>query len=225
MTWRKSEGIVLHSTLYQSHHRILKVFTKEKGLLSFFVKNVTPNNSRLVAVTSVLSHGEWVFQKSDRELHKVKDTSLIDSFLELRNRYESLEVAGAIARLILATQMPNKPSAPLFSLLATFLKKIPEFENPKVLNYSFHFKLFMHEGMIHIHPTCSICNSPASAVISGESVCAAHAKSDALLFSAQEMQSLLSLVHAKKFSEWKKIEITSALQTKLDQVLQSAGNN
>jgi len=224
MTWQTTEGIVLQSIPFQSQHRILKVFTQKKGLLSFFVKNISPNNSQLIALTTPFSYGEWVFQKSTQDLHKIKDTTLLNSFLLLRNSLDSLNAGGSILRAVLKTQMPNKPAPALFALLLTYLQKIPDFPNPDVLATSFYLKLLLLEGLLHFTHECSHCKKPACSLAHGESVCKNHTLDPSRIFSEKDWEVLHELTYARQFSKLKSLDVSPRLFAEIEKIFQELVN-
>lgn len=215
MTWESTEGIVLQATAFQDRHRIIKVFTKNKGLLSFFVKNVSANNPRLVAICSPFCRAEWIFQSSSKDLYKIKDSSVIDANLQLRDRLESLHSGGDILRVILETQLPNKPSANIYALLHSYLRKIPQCKDPSILSISFQLKLATAEGLLHIEPTCSICKKEkACCVADGESFCKNHKPPNTPILDETEFSFLQKLTYSRKFSEIMNVQLTNSSKNK-----------
>lgn len=126
-------GILLQTIPYLGQKKILKVLTPEHGLLSFITQK--PLSPFCIA--------EWVYRKTQKEIHTLTDFSLTDSLLELRQNYSVISAAGSIAQDLLLTQMPGKPSP--YTLAAAFLKKLPL--NPPILALSFSLKLLIHEGL------------------------------------------------------------------------------
>ncbi len=136
----KTTGLLLQSIPYLGQKKILKVLTPEQGLLSFFAKK---------SALTPFCLAEWVYFKSHKEVHSLRDTTLLDSLLELRQDYSTLTAAGAIVQDLLRTQLPNK-KAP-FALVCAYLKKLPL--NPPLLAASFRLKLLHHEGLLSLdHP-------------------------------------------------------------------------
>jgi len=141
----KTPGLLLQSVPYLGQKKILKVLTPEHGLITLFAKK-TP----LVP----FSIAEWVYRKSNTEMHPLQETSLLDPLLELRKDYTVLNAAGAMAQDLSKTQLPGK-KAP-FALACAYLKRLPL--NPLILAASFRLKLLIFEGLLseEIDPTFSI---------------------------------------------------------------------
>lgn len=135
----KTPGLLLQSIPYLGQKKILKVLTPEHGLIAFFAKTtqLTP-----------FCLAEWVYLKSHKEIHPLQDSTLLDPLLELRQDYNTLAAAGAIAQDLLRTQLPGK-KAP-FALACAYFKKLPL--NPQILAASFRLKLLLHEGLLSPEP-------------------------------------------------------------------------
>ena len=134
-------GLLLQSIPYLGQKKILKIFTPEHGLVSLF------------ATTTKLSPfclAEWVYRKSNKEIHTLQDTTLLDPLLELRTNYNTLTAAGAIAQDLLRTQLPGKSAPDLYALTCLYLKKLPT--NPHIFAASFRLKLLLHEGLLSTEP-------------------------------------------------------------------------
>ena len=135
----KTPGLLLQSIPYLGKKKILKILTPEQGLISLFAQtsSLTP-----------FCIAEWVYRKSNQEIHSIQDTTLLDPLFELRTSYAILSAAGSIAQDLLRTQMPGK-KAP-FALASAYLKKLPL--NPPIFAASFRLKLLLHEGLLSPDP-------------------------------------------------------------------------
>lgn len=134
-------GLLLQSIPYLGQKKILKVFTPEQGLISLFTQN-----TKLIP----FSLAEWVYRTTGKEIHTIQDTTLLNPLLHLRENYQTLLSAGAIAQDLLRTQMPGKKAPELFDLTVLYLKKLPA--SPELLSASFRLKLLLHEGLLSTDP-------------------------------------------------------------------------
>lgn len=133
----KTEGLLLQSIPYLGHKKILKVLAPELGLISLISKSAKMQPAPFCI-------GEWVYRKTEKEIHSLTDFSLLDPLLELRTDYNTLSAAGLLAQDLLRSQFPDK-KAP-FVLACAYLKKLPL--NPPTLLASFRLKLLLHEGLL-----------------------------------------------------------------------------
>ncbi|PIS02012.1 MAG: hypothetical protein COT85_07675 [Chlamydiae bacterium CG10_big_fil_rev_8_21_14_0_10_42_34] len=138
----KTPGLLLQSISYLGQKKILKVLTPDHGLISLFTKStkLTP-----------FCLAEWVYRETGKEMHTLQDSTLLDPLLNLRQDYQTLTFAGAMAQDLLRTQMPNK-KAP-YALASAYFKKLPL--NPQILAASFRLKLLLHEGLLSLEPSTS----------------------------------------------------------------------
>lgn len=131
-------GILLQAIPYLGQKKILKVFTPEEGLLSFFAQS-TKLDPFCIA--------EWVYRKkSQKEMYPLLDASLIDPLLHLRSDYATLSAAGQMAKDLLQTQLPHKKAPELFKLVVLYLQRLSD--APATLLASFRLKLLHHEGLL-----------------------------------------------------------------------------
>ena len=136
----KTPGLLLQAIPYLGQKKILKVFTP-LGLISLFAKTsqLTP-----------FCIAEWVYQKTEKELYPLSDTTLLDPLSELRQSYNLLTAAGTMAKDLLRSQLPNKGSPELYQLACLYFKKLPA--SPDMLVASFRLKLLLHEGLLSSDP-------------------------------------------------------------------------
>ncbi len=134
-------GLLLQVVPYLGQKKILKVFTGAHGMLSLFANSCTLTPFCLA---------EWVFRKGEKEIHNLQEASLIDPLSHLRENYDALLSAGAIAQDLLKTQMPNKKAQELFDLAYLYFKKLST--KPAHLAASFKLKLLLHEGLFSTEP-------------------------------------------------------------------------
>ncbi|MBU6446433.1 MAG: DNA repair protein RecO, partial [Verrucomicrobia bacterium] len=136
-----SVGLLLQAIPYLGKKKILKIFTPEQGLLSLFSQNTA---------LSPFCLAEWVFRKSAKEIQPLQDVTLIDPLLSLRESYNVIAAAGAMAQDLLRTQWPEKRAPELFDLTLFYFKHLPL--NPDLLAASFRLKLLLHEGLLSDDP-------------------------------------------------------------------------
>ncbi len=141
-------GLLLQAIPYLGQKKILKVFTPEQGLISLFA-----NKTKLAPFCLA----EWVYKKNQKEIHPLQDATLLDPFLHLREDYDILIAAGAIAQDLLKTQMPGKKAPELFDLALLYLRKL--LGSPKMLVASFRLKILLHEGLLSNEPDPAFSSS------------------------------------------------------------------
>lgn len=215
--WSHIEGIVLSVTPLQSQHKILKVFSKEKGLISFVAKYIHCKKKNWQMILSPFSQSEFIYRPKS-ELHTIKDASLIDAHLHLRTQYDQLQSAGKMARTLLLTHYPEETSASVYILFEKFLKALSIFPSPDLLAYSFLLRFLRLEGLLDIQSSCHQCQKNTTYIYEGQGACASHTKTQAFPLSKEEFQQIFVLSHAKQFSMMHPLSLKEETKQKIDQL-------
>lgn len=205
----KKQGVVLQAIPYLDKGRILKVFSRESGMVSLMAKKKTLPSLAPFCIA------EFVYKTRQSDLGMLIDASLIDSLVDLRKSYEILTTAGSMAQDLLRSQLPGKASPGLYDLLCSYFKKLPEFHNPDVLSASFQLKLLLHDGLLALADECALCGKPASVLMQGESFCPEHAPFLMLTHSENDWRTLHHLAFARQFSILQNTDLSKSLKEKI----------
>jgi DNA repair protein RecO (recombination protein O) len=211
MTEEKTEGLLLQSIPYLGTQTILKIFTPEQGLLSLIVKK---------GIFQPFCIGEWVYIEKAQGLYPLKDASIFEYFVELRNDFKTLSSAGKIGRALLQSQLPGK-GGNLYALAVAYFKKLSQFSHPETLVSSFLLKLLMHDGLLSLKDTCSECGEKASILTQGESFCRKHSSTESIFFSEEEFFLAHQLTFTKTFQTLQALEISKTLQDKIEKLFEN----
>ena len=177
-----SEGILLRSAPYINRKQILTVFTAEAGLVSLIA---SPPN-----LPAPFCIGEWVYKKGRKDLHFLREMSLLHPLMELREQEASLFAAGRIAQALL--RWAATPDPKLYQLCKAYFLQIHRFPAPEALLASFRLKLLQHEGLLALNRICSQCPEPTSALAFGECFCQSHTPPAAISLSPEELELFFS---------------------------------
>ena len=210
MREEKNKGLLLQTIPYLGSSRILKVFTREAGLISLFTKT-----KNLGSLGSPFCIGEWIYKGGKGDIYTLQDASLIDPLLDLRHSFASISSAGSMAQDILRSQLPEQASPPLYDLLGGYFKKLAQFSQPEILVISFRLKLLLHEGLLSLNTQCTRCAHKALHLSRGESFCLNHSLSTGLTFTQIEWDQLHQLAFASKFSLLNELNIPPSFMEKI----------
>ena len=216
MEEEKTEGLLLQTIAYLGNKKILKVFTKDHGLISLMAKKSIP-----ASLTTPFLVAEWVYEKGKKELHSLQDASLIADLAHLRENYALLSAAGLIAQDLLKSQLPERKAPLLYALALSYLQKLPAFSHPDIAISSFRLKRLLHEGVLSLQPTCAQCDRGAAYIQDGESLCKDHSQGQGVVFSHDEWGVLCDLAFARQFSALQHIFVPPALQNKIESLSSS----
>ncbi|MBN2479630.1 MAG: DNA repair protein RecO [Parachlamydiales bacterium] len=198
---------------YSDRSKIITALTKDFGIVSIMVNNLTFKKSNFVSFTSPFTLSEVIIKETKSDLFSLKDVNIIDQNLHLRKDFEYLRYAGKMTKAIIDLHFQFKKSNTIFVLLEKFLKNI--FINPKSLYMSFLLKVLLNEGLINPKLRCNICNSLATNLSSGETICDKHIQKGSFIFSKSEYDILHLLTYTKSFSDIKQIDLSTNFEEKI----------
>ena len=164
----RTTGIVLKRQNYSEADRILRIFTKEYGLVSALAKGVKKVKSRKAGCLEFFCESNFRLHRRNGELFLVTDASPISSFLELpdteerksvalplkqnrseggldsneenKTKLEILKTAYSVAEMLLILAPPEKPLPKIYQLTLTFLSKIKNNKKLLLLKIAFYTK-------------------------------------------------------------------------------------
>ena len=201
---QKSVGIVLSTLSLKESDQILTLFSPE-GLLKIFVKR------RRLTLATLLTEGEFVFELGRGDLVRFRDGTILDQHLSLRERLESLEVAGELTQAVLRSQWQGKSSPRLYALFRHLLQKIPHIEAPQKLVSLFLLKVLRHEGELQLSGGCSVCGSAPTHRYGGERFCSLDAPRGSLEVSDEEEKRLEHLAQTRSLESVEELPLAQAL--------------
>jgi DNA repair protein RecO (recombination protein O) len=221
--YERHEAIILHALPYQEYDKILTLFSREGGVIKAIVQRATAKKA-IAGATDPLTRVEIMLKPGKNDLFKCGDITVLSQYLKLREQLDRLKAACAIAQIIQQSQMPQKPTPILYSLLASYLEQIPSLKNLTALVDSFYLKLLRHDGSLLIEPHCSTCKAPLTDgfLAKGESLCHNHAPPHAIAMSLMELKTIHDLTHAKTYTEIENLNVSKNLSLKIKELIDDA---
>lgn len=203
MTYYHLKGLILKSQVHQESNCIVTIFSN-KGLTNFFVKKGLEKHSKHRANIMPITLSEIIYENKQNHLKILKDSTLINSYNEIKNNYDSIMIAGSLITAIMDSQWFEKPTPLLYSLLVNLLENIPLFKNKKLLLSTFLLKIMKHDGMLD---STNICFSCQETIINnffrykGKVLCQKHICKNAIHFNKNEQLFLVTLANCRKIKE------------------------
>jgi len=197
------EGIVLNALAFQDYDRILTLFTPTEGIVKLFVNRAFSSKKGKGSTTAPLLLIESVCAKGRGEFYTSREIEVIDHYLGLRERLETLNAACDMLQAVLMTQMPGKASLELYQLLSIFLKRLPQAKDPRAISCCFRIKSLLYEGLYKTPTVCSLCSQPLESVctvVGHETFCPRHAPANGLVLEPEERILLDALAFCREFS-------------------------
>ena len=159
----KVEGIVIGETNYSESSKILKVFTKEFGIISIMSKGCRNIKSKLRGVSSKLSYANFMIKYKKDGISTLIDADTIDT---LRNIVMDIERISYLSYLLDLTDQVyrHSKSDKIYPILISIINKINDEYDPEVLTIIYELKLLEFLGISPNIDSCSICGNTKNIV-------------------------------------------------------------
>ena len=155
---KKVEGIIIGSTPYKESSKIIKLYTKEYGLISVIGKGSNSIKSKLRALTLNFTYGYFYIYYKENSLSTLSNVDIIDP---LTNIKQDLLLISYISYLCdLARQVSNELfDEKIFINLIESIKKINNKLDHKIITNIFEIKMLDYLGVgLHLD-SCSVCGN------------------------------------------------------------------
>lgn len=152
------EGIVLGETNYSESSKILRVITKEYGIISIMSKGCRSIKSKLRGVSSKLSYANFYINYKKDGISTLTDADTIDT---LKNIITDIKKISYVSYLLDLTEQVYKHSKSneIYPILISIIKKINEEYDEEVLSIIYELKLLQFLGISPNIDSCSICGN------------------------------------------------------------------
>ena len=158
MKIEKVEGLVIGETNYSESSKILKVFTKEYGIISVMSKGCRNLKSKLRGISNKLVYANFQISYKKDGISTLCEADVIDT---LRNIVTDIDKIYKVSFLLDLVEQVYKHSKSLdiYPLFISSIKKINEGYDPDVLTYIIELKLLDFLGIRPNIDECSICGN------------------------------------------------------------------
>lgn len=222
VVYQKETGIILSVIPYGDNGAIAKTFTKELGLVSFFLKNAMGNGRFICFEPFTLA--EFAYEEGASSLLKLKEFTCLDAHISLRENLERIESASLIAKALDRTQGPGLSAPSLFALLSLYLRGISKVKDPTVLGASFLLKLLKHEGLFYYSRQCYECGGDLAEAEASEGIlrCLSCKKGSGSSLNQEEAALFALLSEARELKELQNIALPDGLLGKINQFFEAS---
>lgn len=146
MAEQRAAGIVLARSDYADADRILRVFTRELGLISCLAKGIKKPSSRKRGALELFSLAELRLHRRSGELFLATDAVLLRPLLDSAGDLSRLSLAFQFAEWIVRLAAEEKPQPEIFDLLVEFLELAGSAPKPELLELAAQLKLLAITG-------------------------------------------------------------------------------
>lgn len=154
----KTEGIVVGETNYSESSKILRVLTKDYGIVSIMSKGCRNLKSKLRGVSTKLVYADFQFYYKPNGISTLISVDVIDT---LRNILIDIEKISYVSYLLDLTEQVYKNTfeEKLYDVFISIIKKINEGYDHEVLTSIYELKVLDYLGIRPNIDGCSICGS------------------------------------------------------------------
>lgn len=143
------EGIVLRKKDYGDSDRLITIFSKNNGKISFYLKGIRKSKKRDKEAVELFSLSTFYFSKK-QEKYILNDFEILDYNLNLKLNMESLEIGYYLLSLIDKILLENQKQEKLYILLKeslNFLDKKFSLKESYLLILYFLYRIIVNEGI------------------------------------------------------------------------------
>ena len=140
-----SEGIVLARRRYSEADRILVVYSRNYGKISFMAKGVRKPKSRKRGSLEVFSHIKFSAARG-RNLDIIEEAEIIDSFQTIRKSLKRVAVAYYLMEVVGRVTREDKKNENFFTLILKYLQNLKTTKSLRKLREEFIFQTLVLLG-------------------------------------------------------------------------------
>ena len=154
----KTEGIVISETNYSESSKIIKIFTKDYGIISAISKGCRNVKSKIRGISNQFSYANYDISYKETGLSTIIDGSTINT---LRNIITDIDNITYLTYILDLTEQVYKHSSSkeIYPLLVSLINKLNDKYDPLVLTYIYEIKLLNYLGIKPNVDSCTICGN------------------------------------------------------------------
>ncbi|WP_090854044.1 DNA repair protein RecO [Paraliobacillus sp. PM-2] len=158
----KIEGTILRTQDYGETHKIVTMFTKEKGKIACIARGAKKPKSRMAAVTQPFIHGMFMVQIGSN-LGTMQQGEVILSFRKIREDIVKTAYASYLAELTEKILDARTIDSYLYQQFFFSLQAIEANKDPDIIMMMYELKLFNRAGFAPILSECVHCGRQENA--------------------------------------------------------------
>ncbi|MDE5587485.1 MAG: DNA repair protein RecO [Bacilli bacterium] len=159
----KTEGIVLGQTNYSESSKILKVLTKDYGMISIMSKGCRNIKSKLRGVSSIFTYGDFHLYYKEQGISTLVGVDIKNTFLNLQKDISKISYASYLLDLT-EQVLKHTENELVYQFLISTLEKINEGYDVQALTNILELKYLDFLGIRPILDCCSICGNQTEIV-------------------------------------------------------------
>lgn len=154
----KTEGIVIRTRDYGESHKVVVLFTAERGKLPVMARGAKKPRSRLGAVTQLFTRGHYLCFLGTG-MGTLSQGELIRSHHSIRSDLLLTATAAYLVELLDRLTEEKEPLPALYRLLSSTLDHLEEGTDPDILARIFELRVLEAAGYRPVLDKCVCCGS------------------------------------------------------------------
>ncbi|WP_173916109.1 DNA repair protein RecO [Halobacillus sp. Marseille-Q1614] len=152
----KIEGIVLRTRDYGETHKIVTLFTREKGKIGVMARGAKKPKSRMSSITQPFIHGQYLIQIGSG-LGLLSQGEMLSSLRVIREDIVKAAYASYLAELTDKLVDEKQPDPFLFEQFLKTLQWIAEDKDSEILAMMYELKIYRKAGFAPKVDACLNC--------------------------------------------------------------------
>lgn len=158
----KVEGIVLNEKPYGETSKIIKVITKEYGIIGIIAKGSRTLKSEFRTTTTKISYGYFNIIYKEGHLSTLISVDIINPFKNIIKNIQKVSYVSYI--LELSQQVIKQTHQNVFDLMISSIIKINEGYDPLIITNILELKYLDFLGVMPILDKCSVCGDTSNII-------------------------------------------------------------
>lgn len=212
----KVKGIIINESNYSETSKLLKIITKEYGLISVIAKGAKSLKSKLRSVTTKLTYAEFQINYKENKISNLICADVVNPFINIKS--DLLNISYATFLLELTEQVIKQSNEKeIFDLLVSTLIKINEGFDPVIITNILELKYLSYLGIKPVLDSCAICGSTNILTVStnkGGFVCPNCHTNEKIVNS--KTIKILRMLYYVDISKISKLDISNETKKEID---------
>lgn len=195
-------GIVIKRSDYGDNNCILKLFTRESGIISAVIYGIKRGkNNGKAASGQFLCYGDYELYFGKGNMASVDNVDIIDAFLAVSNDIAKLALSAYMAETVMTYLGENNPDERLYGIFLNCIYALAHRDDSiDKIKSVFELKLMCAEGLSPMLNRCACCGSNEIEAFDAEAggmVCRSCMKGSSVKISAAVYKALYFLVYGE----------------------------
>ena len=212
-------GIVVSTSDYKEHSKIINIFTEDMGIIGCISKGCKNLKSKLRLPSERFAYGTFQISYRENGLSTLIDGDIKDYFINIKSDIIKISYLTYICEL--STNVYKESQEPdIYKLMENDILKIEEGFNPKVITNILELQYLEYLGINLNLDSCVKCGNTKVVTLSlskGGYVCALHRTNEPLI--SEKVMKLLRLYYYVDISKITSLDIDEKVSHEISKII------